>query len=182
MFSSFLKPSCYRSLLPQNLIGSALTWKQRFASFGNISGYSHNKSFPVIIRSYSDLPTDDRPLPASNRPEILDYEAKIDPVNRSTYMQQKNAPSPAKRTMAEGTPQDITKLNILEDNGVIIGGYTANGYIINDNLIPSALLCYPSTFWAWNVKNIEDITIDSLAPIWLHNPAPSAFLFFTKIF
>ena len=72
---------------------------------------------------------------------------------------------------------DISKLDIFEGEGAAITAYSATGFVVHEEYTEGAILAFPKKFWSWNAASVDDITIEKLAPIWLHNPAPRTLSF-----
>jgi uncharacterized protein len=67
---------------------------------------------------------------------------------------------------------DIGSLDIFEESGAVVTAYSETGFVINEEYTEGSILCFPERFWSWNVSSLEEITIETLSPIWLRNPVP----------
>lgn len=72
---------------------------------------------------------------------------------------------------------DISELDIFEGEGAVITAYSESGFVINEEYTEGSILSFPKRFWSWKPKTIQEITMENLAPIWLHNPVPRTSLF-----
>jgi hypothetical protein len=81
-------------------------------------------------------------------------------------------PTQSSGGLTKRSTDDLSSLDIFEGEGAAITAYSPTGFVINEEYTEGPILAFPKKFWAWNVKTMDDITIESLAPIWLHNPAP----------
>jgi NADH dehydrogenase [ubiquinone] 1 alpha subcomplex assembly factor 3 len=60
---------------------------------------------------------------------------------------------------------------------VQINGYNDYGFLFNvDDAVMGSVIVFRDGFFSWNVKTFEEITIESLTPIWLHHPLPNLLL------
>jgi hypothetical protein len=56
---------------------------------------------------------------------------------------------------------------------VQIKGYNDYGFLFNPNQeVRGSVIVFRDGFFSWNVKTFEELTLESLIPIWLHHPVP----------
>ena len=68
--------------------------------------------------------------------------------------------------------EDISSLDLFEGEGAVVTAYSESGFVINEEYIEGSIISFPKKFWTWTATSMSDITIENLAPIWLHNPTP----------
>jgi hypothetical protein len=57
---------------------------------------------------------------------------------------------------------------------VHIKGYSDYGFLFNtDEVVIGSVIVFRDGYFSWNVKLFDEITFESLAPVWLHHPIPS---------
>jgi hypothetical protein len=61
-----------------------------------------------------------------------------------------------------------------EKPSVFIKGYSDYGFLFNSNeVVVGSVIVFRDGYFSWNVKMFDEITFESLAPVWLHHPIPS---------
>lgn len=64
-----------------------------------------------------------------------------------------------------------------EKSSYSIRAYTDTGFVIDNDYIEGPICLFGDDFFSWNIKSPKDINIESLTPLWIHNPTPRIYIF-----
>ena len=97
---------------------------------------------------------------------------KIDESGNLSTSEGLSMPTQSSGGLTKRNNSDISELDIFEGEGAVITAYSESGFVLNEEYTEGAVLAFPQRFWSWSPQTLDEITIESLAPIWLHNPVP----------
>lgn len=103
-------------------------------------------------------------------------EGTVDETGNYTTPQGVAMPTQSSGGLTKRNNSDISELDIFGGEGAVITAYSESGFVVNEEYTEGSVLMYPERFWSWTPSEIDEVTIESLAPIWLHNPTPRAYL------
>ena len=99
-------------------------------------------------------------------------QGKIDEFGNYKTAEGVAMPTQSSGGLTKRNNADISELDIFEGQGAVITAYSESGFVINEEYTEGSVLMFPKRFWAWKPKTLDEITLETLAPIWLHNPVP----------
>lgn len=101
--------------------------------------------------------------------------SKIDEFGNYTAPGGIAMPTQSSGGLTKKNNEDISSLDIFEGEGAVVTAYSESGFVINEEYTEGSILAFPKKYWSWNATSMSDITIENLAPIWLHNPVPRTY-------
>lgn len=146
---------------------------------------SRNLSSSIARRHFSQSTNLWNKKDAEKAPSFanMDEYRRLKDPNAGTIDDQGNYQAPGGLSMptqsagglTKRNTEDFTSFDIFGNEGATITAYSESGFAIGDEYADGSVVIFPKRFWTWNVSSIADITIESLAPVWLHNPTPRTY-------
>lgn len=99
-------------------------------------------------------------------------QGKIDEFGNFQTAEGVAMPTQSSGGLTKRNNADISELDIFSGEGAVISAYSESGFVINEEYTEGSVLMFPKRFWSWKPKTLDEITLEMLAPIWLHNPVP----------
>lgn len=139
----------------------------------------------VPARLYSDVPSNQSAKDAAQksfmgteefRRLVNKDEGTIDESGNYKAPGGVSMPTQSSGGLTKRNNTDISELDIFGGEGAVITAYSESGFVINEEYLDGSLLSYHDKFWSWTPTNMDEITMENLAPIWLHNPTPRTYL------